>query len=74
VLVVDQHEIVRKGLEVLLEKLESVDIVGKAANSHSALQLANDLRSPARVEWQKARFDAVHADGMRVWPMATRRD
>ena len=37
VLVVDDHQIVRDGLESLLGRVDDIELVGKAANSKEAL-------------------------------------
>ncbi len=44
VLVVDDHAVVRDGLELLLERFESVTCIGAAADGAEAVALAEDLR------------------------------
>lgn len=44
VVVVDDHEVVRRGLRALLADSDTVEVVGAAANGHEALQLVADLR------------------------------
>ena len=44
VLLVDDHAIVREGLRALLEQIESLRIVGEAADSTEALELTRRLR------------------------------
>lgn len=44
VLIVDDHRIVRTGVRLLLERAESVDVVGEAHNGREALVLAKKLR------------------------------
>lgn len=44
VLVVDDHEIVREGLETLLAEEATITVVGQAANGAEAVSLAADLR------------------------------
>ncbi|HEY4690566.1 MAG TPA: response regulator transcription factor [Anaerolineae bacterium] len=43
VLIVDDHEIVREGLQTLLSEESDVEVVGEAANGEEALRLAADL-------------------------------
>src|SRR5258705_13197738 len=44
VLIVDDHEIVREGLETLLSEEATITLVGQAANGIEAVALATDLR------------------------------
>lgn len=44
VLIVDDHEIVREGLETLLAEEATITVVGQAANGTEAVSLATDLR------------------------------
>jgi DNA-binding NarL/FixJ family response regulator len=44
VLIVDDHEIVREGLQTLLSEEPDVEVVGLAADGSHALRLATDLR------------------------------
>ncbi len=44
VLIVDDHEIVREGLETLLGEEPTIEVVGQAANGHTAVSLAGQLR------------------------------
>jgi DNA-binding NarL/FixJ family response regulator len=44
VLVVDDHQLVRAGLTVLLQTAPDLDVVGQAADGEQALVLARDLR------------------------------
>ncbi len=43
-LIVDDHEVVRLGLRMLLEAEEDMTVVGEAANGDEALRLASQLR------------------------------
>ena len=44
VLVVDDHQLVRAGLRVLLQTAEDLDVVGEAADGEQALVLARELQ------------------------------
>jgi DNA-binding NarL/FixJ family response regulator len=44
VLVVDDHQLVRAGLTVLLQTAPDLEVVGQAADGEQALQLARDLK------------------------------
>jgi NarL family two-component system response regulator LiaR len=44
VLIVDDHVVVRRGLQMLLDTDSSVQIVGEAANSHQAVRQAKSLQ------------------------------
>ena len=44
ILIVDDHEVVRKGLRALLDEFEDIEIVGEAENGMRAVQLAEDLK------------------------------
>jgi DNA-binding NarL/FixJ family response regulator len=43
VLLVDDHQLVRKGIRVLLEKLPGIEIVGEEADGHEAMRLIAEL-------------------------------
>jgi len=43
VLIVEDEEMVRHGLQVLFEVLEDLELVGAAANRHDAIRLASEL-------------------------------
>ena len=45
VLLVDDHQIMRDGLRLILEKIPEVDIVGEADNGYQAIELADKLVS-----------------------------
>jgi DNA-binding NarL/FixJ family response regulator len=44
VLLVDDHELVRQGIRLLLEAEPGIEVVGEAADAGSALRLAEELR------------------------------
>lgn len=44
VLLVDDHEIVRLSMTVLMGTLDSVTVVGEAENGHAAIELCGQLR------------------------------
>ncbi len=44
VLVVDDHEIVRRGLKTLLAEFEEMEVVGEAENGLEAVQLAESAQ------------------------------
>jgi DNA-binding NarL/FixJ family response regulator len=44
VLLVDDHQIVRAGLRLLLERDQEIEVVGETGDGRSALQLAEELR------------------------------
>jgi DNA-binding NarL/FixJ family response regulator len=43
VLLVDDHEVVRCGIRLLLGSLQNVDVIGEASNGNDALRLCHDL-------------------------------
>lgn len=43
VLITDDHFIVREGLQLILETVEDITVIGEAANGQEALDLANSL-------------------------------
>ena len=43
VIVVDDHPLVRHGVEVLLERIDDIKVVGQAANGEEAIELAKAL-------------------------------
>jgi NarL family two-component system response regulator LiaR len=43
VLIVDDHEVVRKGIRAYLETLSEFDVVGEAASGEEAIRLASEL-------------------------------
>ena len=43
ILLVDDHQMMRDGLRLILENTPDVDIVGEAGNGHQAVELANSL-------------------------------
>ena len=43
ILVVDDHQMMRDGLRLILEQTPDVDIIGEAGNGHQAVKLANSL-------------------------------
>lgn len=43
VLIVDDHPLVRHGLEVLLERMADIEVVGQAGNGEEAIELASTL-------------------------------
>lgn len=44
ILLVDDHEIMRQGLRLLLEKQSDMEVLGEANNGNKAIQLADELR------------------------------
>ncbi len=44
VLTVDDHELVRKGMEFLLSPFEDIDVVGTASSGEDALRLCQEIR------------------------------
>lgn len=43
VMIVDDHTMVRKGLKILLEEVEGIDVIGEAPNGMKALELVEPL-------------------------------
>ena len=43
ILLVDDHEIMRQGLKLLLEKQSDMEVIGEANNGNKAVQLADEL-------------------------------
>ncbi|MFF9815198.1 response regulator [Streptomyces sp. NPDC014006] len=62
VLVVDDQELVREGLAMLLERATGVEIVGRAADGHEALALAQSLRPDiVLMDLRMPRMDGIEA-------------
>lgn len=45
VIIVDDHDLVRNGLAVLLEAFEDLDLVGSAANGQEAVQMCDQIET-----------------------------
>ncbi len=62
VVVVDDHEIVRDGLIMLLGSLDGIDVVGSAADGREALAVVEELRPDVVVmDIQMPRLDGIEA-------------
>jgi DNA-binding NarL/FixJ family response regulator len=44
VLIVDDHDLVRAGLRLLVQAIEGVEVVGEASNGREAIAIAQSLR------------------------------
>src|SRR4051812_7679529 len=49
ILIVDDHEIVRRGVRGILEKQDSWEVIGEASNALDAIRLYQDLKPDAVV-------------------------
>ncbi|MEU6067686.1 MULTISPECIES: response regulator transcription factor [Streptomyces] len=62
VLVVDDQELVREGLVMLLERASGVDVVGSAADGHQALAFTQSLRPDiVLMDLRMPRMDGIEA-------------
>lgn len=44
VIIADDHEMVREGLQIMLSKIENVELIGEAVNGHELIQLTKELQ------------------------------
>lgn len=62
VLVVDDQELVREGLAMLLERASGVEVVGGAADGHEALAFTQSLRPDiVLMDLRMPRMDGIEA-------------
>lgn len=62
VLVVDDHEVVRRGFVMLLEQEEGMEVVGEACRAEQAVEMATTLRPDVvLMDYQLPDFDGIQA-------------